>query len=377
LYDNFVKYFTYFLGGKNMDRVFNFAAGPACLPEEVLKKAQAEFLTYGKSGMNVMEMSHRSKDYMEIIAQAEADFRSLLGIPGNYKVLFLQGGASTQFAMVPMNLANKGKAHFVNTGAWAKKAISEAKKYLTTNVAASSEDKNFTCIPSLDSSMFSTDADYVHITSNETISGARFREIPETNGLPLVSDMSSCILSEVIDVSKFGLIYAGAQKNIGPAGVTIVIIREDLIRDDLPAFVPTMLKYKTHTEEGSLYNTPPTYAIYLSGLVFKWLLELGGVPAIQKINEEKAAKLYDFLDNSKLFHATVQKEFRSIMNVPFVTGSEELDDAFIKGAKAKALTNLKGHRSVGGMRASIYNAMPRAGVDALVDYMKSFELQNK
>ncbi|MEI6101277.1 MAG: 3-phosphoserine/phosphohydroxythreonine transaminase [Eubacteriales bacterium] len=360
-----------------MDRVFNFAAGPACLPEDVLKKAQAEFITFGKSGMNVMEMSHRSKDYMEIISQAEADLRSLLGIPENYKVLFLQGGASTQFAMIPMNLANKGKAHFVNTGAWAKKAISEAKKYLTVNIAASSDDKNFTYIPSLDSSMFTPDADYVHITSNETISGARYRTIPETNGLPLVSDMSSCILSEVIDVSKYALIYAGAQKNIGPAGVTIVIIREDLIRDDLPAFVPTMMKYKTHSEEDSLYNTPPTYAIYMSGLVFKWLLDLGGVPAMQKINEEKAGKLYDFLDNSKMLHATVQKEFRSIMNVPFVTGSDELDDAFVKGAKAEGLVNLKGHRSVGGMRASIYNAMPREGVDALINYMKSFELQHK
>lgn len=360
-----------------MERVYNFAAGPACLPEAVLKKAQAEFLTYGKSGMNVMEMSHRSKDFMDIISQAEADLKSLMNIPGNYKVLFLQGGASTQFAMVPMNLANKGKAHYVNTGAWAKKAISEAKKFLTTNVAASSEDKNFTYIPALDSSMFSSDADYVHITSNETISGARYISIPDANGLPLVSDMSSCILSEAMDVSKFGLIYAGAQKNIGPAGVTIVIIREDLIRDDLPANVPTMLKYKTHIEEGSLYNTPPTYAIYMSGLVFKWLIELGGIPAMQKINETKAAKLYDFLDNSSLFHATVLKEFRSIMNVPFVTGSEELDDAFIKGAKAQGLTNLKGHRSVGGMRASIYNAMPAEGVDALIAYMKSFELQNK
>jgi Phosphoserine aminotransferase len=282
-----------------------------------------------------------------------------------------------QFAMVPMNLVSKGKAHYVNTGAWAKKAISEAKKFMTTNVVASSEDKNFTYIPTLNSSMFSPDADYVHITSNETISGARYRKVPDTNGLPIVADMSSCILSEAIDVSKFGLIYAGAQKNIGPAGVTLVIIRDDLIRDDLPASVPTMLKYKTHTEEGSLYNTPPTYAIYMSGLVFKWLLELGGVPAMQKINEAKAAKLYDFLDNSKLFHATVQKEFRSIMNVPFVTGSEELDDAFVKGAKAQGLVNLKGHRSVGGMRASIYNAMPTEGVDALVAYMKEFELQNK
>ena len=265
-----------------MERVYNFAAGPACLPEEVLKKAQADFMAYGTSGMNVMEMSHRSKDFMDIISQAEADLRSLLGIPDNYKVLFLQGGASTQFAMVPMNLAKKGKAHYVHTGAWAKKAIGEAKRFLTVNVAATAEDKNFTYIPTLDASMFSPDADYVHITSNETISGARYIKVPETNGLPLVADMSSCILSEVTDVSKYGLIYAGAQKNIGPSGVTIVIIREDLIREDLPASVPTMMQYKTHAAEGSLYNTPPTYAIYISGLVFKWLLALGGVPAMMK-----------------------------------------------------------------------------------------------
>lgn len=360
-----------------MERVYNFAAGPACLPEEVLKKAQAEFLVYGKSGMNVMEMSHRSKDYMDIIGTAEADLRSLLNIPAGYKVLFLQGGASMQFAMVPMNLMKKGKAHYVNTGAWAKKAISEAKKYLDVNVAASSQDKNFTYIPSLDSSMFTSDADYVHITSNETIGGVRYKKIPDTNGLPLVADMSSCILSEVINVSDYGLIYAGAQKNIGPAGVTIVIIREDLIRDDVPSYVPTMLKYKTHADDNSLYNTPPTYGIYLSGLVFKWLLELGGVSAMQKINEEKAGKLYNYLDNSKLFKATVVPGYRSIMNVPFVTGNEEKDAAFIAGAKAAGLVNLKGHRSVGGMRASIYNAMPAKGVDALMDFMKAFELQNK
>lgn len=360
-----------------MERIFNFAAGPACLPEEVLKKAQAEFLVYGKSGMNVMEMSHRSKDYMDIIGTAEADLRSLLNIPAGYKVLFLQGGASMQFAMVPMNLVQKGKAHYVNTGAWAKKAISEAKKYLDVNVVASSQDKNFNYIPSLDSSMFTSDADYVHITSNETIGGVHYSKIPDTNGLPLVADMSSCILSEVINVSDYGLIYAGAQKNIGPAGVTIVIIREDLIREDLPSFVPTMLKYKTHADENSLYNTPPTYGVYLSGLVFKWLLELGGISAMQKINENKAAKLYDYLDNSKMFKATVLPEFRSIMNVPFVTGDEEKDAAFVSGAKAAGLVNLKGHRSVGGMRASIYNAMPASGVDALIDYMEAFELQNK
>lgn len=360
-----------------MERVYNFAAGPACLPEEVLKKAQAEFLVYGSSGMNVMEMSHRSKEYMTIIQEAEADFRTLLKIPGNYKVLFLQGGASTQFAMVPMNLVQKGKAHYVNTGSWAKKAISEAKKYLTVNIAASSEDKNYTYIPSLDPSMFTPDADYVHITSNETISGARYVKVPDTNGLPLVADMSSCILSEVIDVSDYALIYAGAQKNIGPAGVTLVIIREDMIREDLPPFVPTMLRYKTHADEGSLYNTPPTYAIYMAGLVFKHLLSIGGVPAMQKINERKAQKLYDYLDESALFSATVQKEYRSIMNIPFVTGNEEKDAAFVAGAKKAGLVNLKGHRSVGGMRASIYNAMPESGIDALIAFMKAFELENK
>jgi phosphoserine aminotransferase len=360
-----------------MERVYNFAAGPACLPEEVLKKAQAEFLVYGSSGMNVMEMSHRSKDYTDIIGQAEADLRTLLAIPDHYKVLFLQGGASTQFAMVPLNLAKKGKAHFVNTGNWSKKAIGEAKKYLTANVVASSEDKTFSYIPSLDSSSFTPDADYVHITSNNTIYGTRYSALPDVGSLPLVSDMSSCILSEVFDISRFSLIYAGAQKNIGPAGVTIVIIKEDMIPGDLPAFVPTMLRYKTHADASSLYNTPPTYAIYMAGLVFKWLLSLGGVSEMQKINERKAKKLYDYLDESSLFSATVQKEFRSIMNVPFVTGNEEKDAAFIAGAKQAGLVNLKGHRTVGGMRASIYNAMPEAGVDALISFMKAFELENK
>lgn len=360
-----------------MERVYNFAAGPACLPEDVLKKAQAEFLVYQESGMNVMEMSHRSKDFGQIISEAEADLRTLLKIPENYKVLFLQGGASTQFAAVPLNLAQKGKAHFVNTGNWSKKAISEAKKYLTANVVASSDDQTFSYIPSLDSSLFTPDADYVHITSNNTIYGTRFANAPDTNGLPLVSDMSSCILSEVFDLSKFALIYAGAQKNIGPAGVTIVIIREDMIRENLPETVPTMLRYKTHADANSLYNTPPTYAIYMAGLVFKWLLSLGGVAAVQKINERKAGRLYDYLDESSLFSATVKKEFRSIMNVPFVTGDENLDAAFIAGAKKAGLVNLKGHRSVGGMRASIYNAMPESGVDALIDFMKAFELQNK
>ena len=360
-----------------MERVYNFAAGPACLPEEVLKTAQAEFLTYGKSGMNVMEMSHRSKDYMSIIDTAEADLRTLMGIPDNYKVLFLQGGASTQFAMVPMNLMNKGKAHYVNTGMWSKKAISEAKKYLQVNVAASSEDKSFSYVPSLHSSLFTPDADYVHITTNETIGGVRYPKLPPVNGIPLVSDMSSCILSEVINVSDFGLIYAGAQKNIGPAGVTLVIIRENLIQEDLPPFVPTMMRYKTHVDNDSMYNTPPTYAVYMAGLVFKWLKNLGGVSEIQKINEEKAKRLYEYLDNSKLFHATVEKEFRSIMNIPFVTGNEEKDAAFIAGAKAAGLVNLKGHRSVGGMRASIYNAMTLQGIDALIANMKAFELQNK
>ena len=360
-----------------MQRVFNFAAGPACLPEAVLETAKNEFMVYGNSGMNVMEMSHRSKDYQDIIQSAEADLRSLMNIPDNYKVLFLQGGASLQFAMVPMNLMKKGKAYYINTGVWSKKAIAQAKRYGKVEVVASSEDKTFSYIPEITKDMFADDADYVHITENNTIYGTKFTELPDTGGLPIVSDMSSCILSEPIDVTKYGIIYAGAQKNIGPAGVTIVIIRDDLIRDDLPEFVPTMLQYKTHADANSLFNTPPTYSIYMSGLVFKWLLGLGGVPAIEKINRRKAAKLYDYLDNSSLFKSAVYGKDRSIMNVPFVTGNDELDAEFIAEAKSKGLMNIKGHRSVGGMRASIYNAMPEAGVDALIECMKEFEAKHK
>jgi phosphoserine aminotransferase len=326
--------------------------------------------------MSVMEMSLRGKEYDSIIKKAEADLRTLMSIPDNYKVLFLQGGASTQFAMVPLNLfsAHK-KAHFVNTGAWAKKAISEAKKYGVANVVATSEDKNFSYIPNLSKEMFTPDADYAHITSNNTIEGTKYSELPDVNGLPLVSDMSSCILSEVIDVKDYALIYAGAQKNIGPAGLTIVIVREDLIGHEMD-ITPTMLKYSIHAGEDSLYNTPPTYAIYIAGLVFEWLIKNGGVPAMEATNKKKAAILYDFLDSSKMFKPTVQGKDRSLMNIPFVTGNEELDKKFISEATKNGFVQLKGHRSVGGMRASIYNAFPVEGVAALVDFMKKFEAAN-
>ena len=356
-----------------MERVYNFSAGPACLPLEVLEDVQKELVNYGTAGMSVMEMSHRSKDYQAIIDNAELTLRKIMGIPDNYKVLFLQGGASTQFAMVPLNLMTKHKkAHFVNTGAWSKKAISEAKKFGTANVVASSEDKAFTYVPKLDSSMFTPDADYVHITSNNTIYGTKIGKMPDLNGLPLVSDMSSCILSEVIDVNDYALIYAGAQKNIGPAGVTIVIIREDLI-GNAPESAYTMLDYKIHADKGSMFNTPPTFGIYVAGKVFEWIDKNGGISAIQKVNEQKAKVLYDYLDQSSLFKGTVAKEDRSLMNVPFVTGDEEKDSEFIKFAAGKGLVSLKGHRSVGGMRASIYNAMPLAGVEKLVEAMKEFE----
>ena len=359
-----------------MDRVYNFAAGPACLPESVLKQAQSEMLNYNGSGMSVMEMSHRSKTYDEIIKGAERLLRHIMAIPDNYKVLFLQGGASLQFAMVPMNLMSAHKkAHYVNTGAWSKKAIKEAKLFGQVNVVASSEEATFSYIPELKSEMFTPDADYVHITSNNTIYGTRYTKLPPVNGLPLVSDMSSCILSEVIDVSDYGIIYAGAQKNMGPSGLTVVIIREDLIGN--VEGLPTMLNYKTHADNDSLFNTPPTYGIYIAGLVFKWLLDFGGVAEMQKINEYKAGLLYDFIDNSKLYMGTVRKEDRSLMNVLFVTGDEELDKRFIAGAVKEGLVNIKGHRSVGGMRASIYNAMPVEGIEALISYMKRFELENK
>lgn len=358
-----------------MSRCFNFSAGPAVLPLEVLKKAQEEMIDYRGTGMSVMEMSHRSKDYMAIIEGAEKNLRKLMNVPDNYKVLFLQGGASLQFSMVPLNLMKTKKADYVITGSWSKKALSEGKRYGTIKVIASSEDKNFNYIPRLSSDMFSKDADYVHITTNNTIYGTCYPELPDTGNVPLVADMSSDILSREYDVKKFGLIYAGAQKNIGPAGLTIVIIREDLIGHPMD-FTPIMMNYKTHADEGSMYNTPPCYTIYIAGLVFEWLLAKGGVKAMEKENREKAAILYNFLDQSKLFKGTVEPRSRSIMNVPFVTGNEELDTKFISEASKKGLKTLKGHRSVGGMRASIYNAMPREGVEALVNFMKEFEKAN-
>ena len=361
-----------------MARVYNFSAGPSMLPEDVLKIAAAEMLDYQGTGTSVMEMSHRSAAFIKIAADAEAGIRELMEIPQNYKVLFLQGGASTQFAMIPLNLLGRSagkKAEFVNTGMWSKKAISEAKKYGNVKVVASSEDKNNTYIPELTKDMFDPSAAYVHIVPNNTIFGTRFRELPDTGDVPLVADMSSCILSEVYDVSKFGIIFAGAQKNVGPAGVTVVIIREDLIGKELD-ITPTMLNYKIHAEAESMYNTPPCYSLYVAKLVFDWLKAKGGVPAMQKINEEKAAMLYDYLDNSKLFRSPVEPKYRSLMNIPFVTGNEELDKVFPKQALAEGLVNLGGHRSVGGMRASIYNAMPIEGVKKLITFMKDFESKN-
>lgn len=360
-----------------MDRVYNFSAGPSMLPLPVLEKAQKELTNARGTGMSVMEMSHRSKAYQEIIDEAERLLRELMEIPDNYKVLFLQGGASTQFAMVPLNLFSKSKkADFVNTGMWSKKAIAEAKRYGTVNIVASSENKTFNYIPRLDKEKFSKDADFFHITINNTIYGTRYTTIPDTGDVPLVTDMSSSILSQYYDVSKFGLIYAGAQKNIGPAGLTVVIIREDLIGNAME-FTPVMLNYKTHADNGSMYNTPPTFGIYMAMLVFEWLKEFGGIPAIEQYNIEKARILYDFLDNSKLFKGTVVPEDRSLMNVPFILPTEELNKKFIKEAETAGFVNLAGHRSVGGMRASIYNAMPIEGVSALVEFMKKFELENK
>jgi len=359
-----------------MDRVYNFSAGPSALPVEVLKKAQAEMLNWNGTGMSVMEMSHRSKPFEEIIGKAESLLRKLMGIPENYKVMFLQGGASTQFAMVPLNLyKNSKKADFVVTGTWSKKAASECKKYGEVNIIASSEDKTFSYIPEIDPSKFQKDADFFHITYNNTIYGTRYTELPETGNVPLVADISSNILSQKMDVSKFGLLYAGAQKNIAPAGLTIAIMREDLIGDTLEC-APTMLKYSTHAENGSMYNTPPCYCIYICMLVLEWLDALGGVDEMEKINVRKAQKLYDFLDESKMFNGTVVKKDRSLMNVPFVTGDSDLDAKFIKEATAKGFVNLKGHRSVGGMRASIYNAMPEQGVTDLIDFMAKFEKEN-
>ena len=356
-----------------MSRVYNFSAGPAVLPEEVLKEAADEMMDYKGTGMSVMEMSHRSKAYETIINEAEADLRDLLSIPDNYKVLFLQGGASQQFAMVPMNLFKNGVGDYIITGQWAKKAYQEAKLYGTANAVASSADKTFSYIPDVSDLPISEDADYVYICENNTIYGTKFKTLPDTKGKILVADLSSCFLSEPVDVSKYGLIFAGAQKNVGPAGVVIVIIREDLIREDVLKETPTMLRYKTHADAKSLYNTPPAYGIYICGKVFKWLKNLGGLEAMKKINEKKAAILYDFLDQSKMFHGTVVEKDRSLMNVPFVTGNEELDALFVKESKAAGFENLKGHRSVGGMRASIYNAMPVEGVEKLVSFMRDFE----
>ncbi len=359
-----------------MGRVYNFSAGPAVLPEEVLREAAEEMLDYNGTGMSVMEMSHRSKAYKEIIETAEADLRELMGIPDNYKVLFLQGGASQQFAMIPMNLMKNGEADYIVTGQWAKKAYQEAQKYGKANKIASSEDKTFSYIPDVSDLPVSENADYVYICENNTIYGTKYKELPDTKGKILVSDVSSCFLSEPVEVEKYGVIYGGVQKNIGPAGVVIVIIREDLITEDVLEGTPTMLKYKTHADAESLYNTPPAYGIYICGKVFKWLKKQGGLEAMKKYNDKKAKILYDFLDESKLFKGTVEKKDRSLMNVPFVTGDEELDAKFVKESQAAGLVNLKGHRTVGGMRASIYNAMPIEGVEALVAFMRKFEEEN-
>ncbi len=359
-----------------MERVFNFSAGPAILPEEVLNELAAEMLNYNNTGMSVMEMSHRSKEYEEILNGAISDIKDLMNIPDDYRVLFLQGGAHQQFSMIPMNLSKNGVADYIITGQWAKKAYLEAKRYIDARVVASSEDKLFSYIPDCSDLPISEDADYVYICENNTIYGTKFKKLPNTKGKILVSDVSSCFLSEPIDVRKYGLIYGGVQKNIGPAGVVIVIIRKDLIREDVLDITPTMFKYKIHDDNNSLYNTPNTYGIYVCGKVFKWLKKQGGLEAMQKINEEKAKLLYDYLDSSKLFKATVRKEDRSLMNAPFITGDKDLDMKFIKEAKEKGFVNLKGHRSVGGMRASIYNAMPMEGVKKLVEFMKGFELEN-
>lgn len=364
-----------------MKRVYNFSAGPAVLPEEVLKEAAEEMLDYRGCGMSVMEMSHRSKAFETIITEAEADLRELMGIPDNYKVLFLQGGASQQFAMIPMNLMKNKVADYIVTGQWAQKAYQEAYQeasiYGKVNKIASSEDKAFSYIPDCSDLPISEDADYVYICENNTIYGTKYKTLPNTKGKPLVADVSSCFLSEPVDVEKYGMIYGGVQKNIGPAGVVIAIIREDLITEDTLPGTPTMLKYKTHADAKSLYNTPPTYGIYICGKVFKRIKKMGGLSAMKEHNEKKAKILYEFLDSSQLFQSTVVKEDRSLMNVPFVTGNAELDAKFVKESKEAGFENLKGHRTVGGMRASIYNAMPIEGVEKLVEFMKQFEADNK
>ena len=359
-----------------MSRVYNFSAGPAVLPEEVLREVAAEMMDYNGTGMSVMEMSHRSAAFEEIIERAEKDLRDLMGIPDNYKVLFLQGGASLQFAMIPMNLMKNRVADYIVTGQWAKKAWQEAQKYGTANKIATSEDQTFSYIPDCSDLPISEDADYVYICENNTIYGTKFKTLPNTKGKDLVADVSSCFLSEPVDVSKYAILYGGVQKNIGPAGMVIAIVREDLITDDVLPGTPTMMKYKTHADANSLYNTPNCFCIYVCGKVFKWLKKMGGLEEMKRRNEEKAKILYDFLDSSRLFKGTVRKEDRSLMNVPFVTGDKEMDAKFVKAAEAEGLVNLKGHRTVGGMRASIYNAMPKEGVEALVAFMKKFEEEN-
>ena len=359
-----------------MKRVYNFSAGPAVLPEEVLREAADEMLEYQGTGMSVMEMSHRSKAFDKIIKDAEQDLRDLMGIPDNYKVLFLQGGAHLQFAMIPMNFMKNGVADYIVTGHWAERAWKEASKYGKANCIASSKDRNYSYIPDCSDLPIDEDADYVYICQNNTIYGTQFHTLPNTKGKTLVADVSSCFLSEPIDVEKYGMIYGGVQKNIGPAGVVIAIIREDLITEDVYPNTPTMLQYKIHADKDSLYNTPPAYGIYICGKVFKWLKKIGGLPAIKERNEKKAALLYGFLDESKLFKGTAEKDSRSYMNVDFVTGDKDLDAEFVKEAEAAGLSGLKGHRSVGGMRASIYNAMSIEGVEALVKFMKEFEAKH-
>ena len=359
------------------NRIYNFSAGPAMLPEEVLEEAAAEMLDYHGSGMSVMEMSHRSKVYQGIIDEAEKDLRELIGIPENYKVLFLQGGATLQFALIPLNFMFTGKADYINTGVWTKKAIKDAKLYGDVRIVASGEENGFKKIPDVKSIKFNKDSDYVYMCDNNTIFGSKFKEYPETGDVPLICDMSSCFLSEPIDVKKFGVIYAGAQKNVGPAGVTIMIIRDDLLAKAPRQPLPAYFDYRLHAENGSMYNTPPTYGIYMCGLVFKWLLRNGGLKAREKANEEKAKILYDYLDQSSFYKPYVDKSCRSLMNVTFRTPSDELDAEFLEGAKKYRFTNLKGHRLTGGLRASVYNAMPKEGVEALVKYLKEFEEAHK
>ena len=360
----------------NYGRIYNFSAGPAIMPEPVLEEIRDEMMNYRGSGMCVMEMSHRSKVYQQIIDDAEADLRTLMNIPDNYKVLFIQGGATLQFAMIPMNLMKNGKAVYIETGAWSKKAIAEAKKYGEVIVAASSKDKNYSYIPDCSDLDIPEDTDYVYICENETIHGVTWNELPNTKGHVLVSDQSSMFLSRPCDVSRYGLIYGGVQKNIGPAGLAIVIIREDLISEDIDPKTPIYLRYDTHANNGSMYNTPNCWAIYVCGKVFKYLLSNGGLTAMEKKNQQKAQIMYDILDSSKMFHGTVEKKDRSLMNIPFITGDKDKDAAVVAATKAAGFDNLKGHKSVGGLRASVYNAMPIEGVQALVDFLKDYEAKN-